>query len=49
MLLSISMYENETWTLHHIEIKVLRNHLRWLGHVSRMEDERPVQALVFVE
>ena len=25
-----------------MEIKLVRNHLRWLGHVSRVEEYRPV-------
>ena len=32
-----------------IEIILTSNHLRWLGHVSRMENERPVKELLFGE
>lgn len=32
-----------------MEVKFVRNRLRWLGHVSRMEDERPVKVLLFGE
>lgn len=32
-----------------MEVKLVRNRLRWLGHVSRMEDERPVKVLLFGE
>ena len=31
------------------ELKLLTSHLRWLGHASRMEDERPVRALLLGE
>ena len=32
-----------------IEIILTRNRLRWLGHVSRMENDRPVKELLFGE
>ena len=38
--------------LHHqrsvedIEILLVKSRLRWLGHVSRMEDNRPVKSLL---
>ena len=35
--------------LEDMEVKLVRNRLRWLGHVSRMEDERPVKVLLFGE
>ena len=30
-----------------IEIILLRNRLRWMGHVARMPDERTVRALLY--
>eukprot|EP00795_Rhopilema_esculentum_P010044 gene10044-biopygen12706 len=30
-----------------IEITLIKNRLRWLGHVSRMNDNRPVKALMY--
>ena len=33
----------------HIEIKLLKNRLRWMGHICRMNDTRPVKALLFGE
>ena len=30
-----------------IEIRLIRNQLRWLGHVSRMDPSRPVKALLY--
>ena len=41
--------------LHHqrsvedMEILLVRSRLRWLGHVSRMEDNRPVKSLLYDE
>lgn len=35
--------------LEDMEVKLVRNRLRWLGHISRMEDERPVKVLLFGE
>ena len=38
---SIYQYNEEVLTragLEDMEIKLVRNHLRWLGHVSRVED-----------
>ena len=41
--------------LHHqrsvedIEILLVRSRLRWPGHVSRMEDSRPVKSLLYGE
>ena len=32
-----------------IEITLVRNRLRWLGHVTRMPNERPVKALLYGE
>ena len=32
-----------------IEILLVRSRLRWLGHVSRMEDNRPVKSLLYGE
>ena len=32
-----------------IEILLVRSRLRWLGHVSRMEDDRPVKSLLYGE
>ena len=32
-----------------IEIILTRNRFRWLGHVSRMENDRPVKELLFGE
>ena len=32
-----------------IEILLVRSRLRWLGHVSRMEDNRPVKYLLYGE
>ena len=32
-----------------IEILLARSRLRWLGHVSRMEDDRPVKSLLYGE
>ena len=32
-----------------IEILLVRSRLRWLGHVSRMEDDRPVKSLSYGE
>lgn len=32
-----------------IEITLIRSRLRWLGHVSRMDDDRPVKALMYGE
>ena len=32
-----------------IEIKLLKNSLRWMGHICRMNDTRPVKALLFGE
>ena len=33
----------------YIEILLVRSRLRWLGHVSRMEDDRPVKSLLYGE
>lgn len=30
-----------------IAIKLIRTHLCWMGHVARMNDERPVKALLY--
>ena len=30
-----------------IEIILIRNRLRWMGHVARMSDERPVKTLLY--
>ena len=30
-----------------IEITLIKSRLRWLGHVSRMDDNRPVKALIY--
>ena len=30
-----------------IEIKLLKKRLRWMGHISRLNDTRPVKALLF--
>ena len=32
-----------------MEIKLLKNRLRWMGHICRMNDTRPVKALLFGE
>ena len=32
-----------------IEITLIKSRLRWLGHVSRMDDNRPVKALMYGE
>ena len=32
-----------------IEITLVKSRLRWLGHISRMEDERPVKSLLYGE
>ena len=32
-----------------IEISLSRSRLRWLGHVTRMDDNRPVKALLYDE
>ena len=32
-----------------IGILLVRSRLRWLGHVSRMEDDRPVKSLLYGE
>ena len=32
-----------------IEIKLLKNRLRWMGHICRMNDTKPVKALLFGE
>ena len=32
-----------------MEIKLLKNRLRWVGHICRMNDTRPVKALLFGE
>lgn len=32
-----------------IEIMLIKSRLRWLGHVSRMDDDRPVKALTYGE
>ena len=32
-----------------IEILEVRSRLRWLGHVSRMKDTRPVKSLLYGE
>ncbi len=32
-----------------IELKLVGNHLRWLGHICRMDDNRPVKALLHSE
>ena len=32
-----------------IEITLIKSRLRWLGHVSRMDDDRPVKALMYGE
>ena len=31
------------------EITLIKSRLRWLGHVSRMDDNRPVKALMYGE
>ena len=49
---SIYQYNEEALTragLEDMEIKLVRNRLRWLGHVSWKEVERPVEALLFGE
>ena len=35
--------------LEDIEITLIKSRLRWLGHVSRMDDDRPVKALMYGE
>ena len=30
-----------------MEIKLLKNRLRWMGHICRRKDTRPVKALLF--
>ena len=30
-----------------IEILLVKSRLRWLGHVSRMENDRPVKSLLY--
>ena len=30
-----------------IEITLIKSRLRWLGHVSRMDDDRPEKALMY--
>ena len=32
-----------------IEILLVRSRLRWLGHVSKMEDDRPMKSLLYGE
>ena len=32
-----------------MEIKLIKNRLRWMGHICRMNDTRPVKALLFGE
>ena len=32
-----------------IEIKLLKTCLRWMGHICRMNDTRPVKAMLFGE
>ena len=32
-----------------IEITLIKSRLRWLGHVSRMDNNRPVKALMYGE
>ena len=32
-----------------IEITLIKSRLRWLGHASRMDDDRPVKALMYSE
>ena len=32
-----------------IEITLVKSRLRWLGHISRMDDERPVKSLLYGE
>ena len=32
-----------------IEIMLIKSRLRWLGHVSRMDDDRPVKTLMYGE
>ena len=32
-----------------IEITLIKSRLRWLGHVSKMDDNRPVKALMYGE
>lgn len=32
-----------------MEFQLVRTYLRWLGHVSRMDNERPVKALLYDE
>ena len=32
-----------------VEIKLLKNRLRWMGHICGMNDTRPVKALLFGE
>ena len=32
-----------------MEVKLVRTHLRWLGHVCRMEEDRPVKELLYCE
>ena len=32
-----------------IEITLIKSPLRWLGHVSRLDDDRPVKALMYGE
>ncbi|XP_068704017.1 uncharacterized protein [Montipora capricornis] len=32
-----------------MEVKLVRTRLRWLGHVCRMEEDRPVKELLYCE
>ena len=32
-----------------VEILLVRSHIRWLEHVSRMQDDRPVKTLLYGE
>ena len=39
----------QVWKTYSVELKLVRNRLRWLDHASRMDNDRPVKAFLYSE